>query len=77
MTKATKICPIILLPAFPTPERADPGMTMREFYAGLALSGILANPEPWGYMTVTTAVEMSVSHADALLEELAKWEPSE
>lgn len=39
-------------PAFPDPARAgghcmETGMTLRDWFAGQALAGIMANPEAW------------------------------
>ena len=46
------------------------GMNLREYYAGLALQGILANEQAF---TPSSAAE-AVRYADALLEELSKTE---
>ena len=48
---------------------ASPGMTLREFYAGLAMMGHLAN-DPCD--TLGDICRWSVNHADALLAELEK-----
>lgn len=68
--------------AFPwvSSERGEmcPGMTMREYYAGLAMQGILADHEVFCGMEQSyedfaqTIAGESVQLADALLAELAK-----
>lgn len=75
--------------AFPVPSEhggvvpGSEGLTKREFFAALALQGLLANPfiaercsktgasaqDPY---FATNAAESAVAHADALLEDLAK-----
>jgi hypothetical protein len=71
-------------PAFPCVSITDReslyqgGMTMREYFAGLAMQGILANEKAY---TVLSGIPMpnenlvarfSVQYADALLTELSK-----
>jgi len=34
-------------PAFPIPDEGWPGMTLRDWFAGQALAGMLANPDSW------------------------------
>lgn len=55
---------------------SEGGLTKREYFAGLAMQGILANPSPqcvtWDEEKVAFA---SAQHADALLAELAKEQP--
>ena len=46
------------------------GMTLREYYAGQAMLGILANPE--GIVGATSTAQFSVIQADALIDELEK-----
>jgi hypothetical protein len=48
-------------------------MTLREYYAGLAMQGLLANA-PRSLPSGQTAA-VAVDHADALLAELAKGKP--
>lgn len=63
----------------------QPGLTLRQHFAGLALQGIMANPERWKQIASDYAVgkksyeqcsaanaAKAVSVADALLAELAK-----
>ena len=64
--------------AFPDPapsEDGHPGMTLREWYAGMALAVLVAVPgswpEDWKQNFTKTAVEL----ADALIAELAKEKP--
>lgn len=57
-------------PAFPfeAPKKIYGGLTIREHFAGLALQGILANPERVG--SFSEAAEAAVLFADALIDEL-------
>jgi hypothetical protein len=66
-------------PAFPTQysNEADgstvmpsEGMTLREYYAGLAMQGLLAR-HPFGGHTESISID-AVTLADALIAELAK-----
>lgn len=68
-------------PAFPCPAAGDPGrdqnwsaaqpgMTLRQYFAGQALAGFLANADMVG--VPTRMAEACVIYADALVEELAK-----
>jgi hypothetical protein len=51
-------------PAFPRPMvAAAPGMTLRDWFAGQALAGMLANPDSW---TGAGGV-MAYRYADAML----------
>lgn len=52
-------------PAFPTTLR--PGLTKREWFAGQALAGMLANSELTG--DASEYVEWSYEYADAMLAE--------
>jgi len=45
------------------------GLTKREYFAGQALAGLLANP---AYVDYTTLAQSAVEDADALLAELDK-----
>lgn len=60
--------------AFPSDRSNDtPGMSYREWLAGVALQGILANPrEDFARLTSVGAAGMAVEYADALVAELAK-----
>jgi hypothetical protein len=54
------------------PEMASwPGMTLREWFAGHALAGLLANPSI-GYLSQEQIASDAVLFADALLEQLTK-----
>jgi len=65
--------------AFPADARTmtDGGMTLREYYAGLAMQGLLANAN--GAMTEGSTrtfspngiSDLALKHADALLEKLS------
>jgi hypothetical protein len=65
--------------AFPADARTmtDGGMTLREYYAGLAMQGLLANAN--GAMTEGSSrtfspdgiSDLAIKHADALLEKLS------
>ena len=48
----------------------DGGMTLRQYYAGLAMQGILAHPE--GFTTPEGYAKDAVAQADALIAELDK-----
>jgi hypothetical protein len=62
-------------PAFPTNESSElnltPGMTLREYYAGLAMQGLLMRDS----FRPADAARMAVAHADALIAELAQEKP--
>ncbi len=67
--------------AFPQPTSpVQTGMTLRQYYAGLAMQGLLADPEdvpdtewPKGAKSCAQAVAMlAVEQADALLAELER-----
>lgn len=45
----------------------EPGLTKREYFAALAMQGLLSNPVVMGNLA-----EMAVEHADALINELNK-----
>lgn len=71
-------------PAFPNPQRGVPGLTAREYFAGLAMQGHLAGLDfdsackfnamcaKHGFSSEEGIAKASVSYADALLAELAK-----
>jgi hypothetical protein len=48
------------------------GMTLREYYAGLAMQGLLARSDPTPYSLIA---QWAVQDADALLAALAKVRP--
>lgn len=48
-----------------------PGMTLRQYYAGQAMTGLLATRDADNWSAVGMA-QMAVEYADALCEELAK-----
>lgn len=64
----------ILKPQNPNFEYCDPGMTLRDWFAGQALAGILANPNihkeanALGVPCVNIAVPAAYVAADAMLE---------
>lgn len=45
------------------------GLTKREYFAGLAMSGLLANPNPG---SIETNAKLAIMSADALITELNK-----
>lgn len=47
------------------------GLTMREYFAGLAMQGILASDNQ-ATITQKICVKLAVEHADALINELGK-----
>lgn len=68
--------------AFPTGAEGDPGLTKREYFAAMAMQGMLSSPS---YLSAATKVaiedsitaveslsQAAVQHADGLLIELAK-----
>ena len=57
-------------PAFPTLGTVDRGQTLREYYAGLVMQGLNANPEI-GYDAEETAA-IAVEYADALIRRLSE-----
>lgn len=63
-------------PAFPVvadfgkdERQCSEGLTKREYFAAMALSGWLADPNR---MTAEEAISLSIAAADKLLEELSK-----
>lgn len=59
--------------AFPTSNECYGGLTKREYFAGLAMQGLLANSaEDELQRGVGRIAHISVEHADALLAELDK-----
>lgn len=60
-------------PAFPTQDNKFyyGGLTKREYFAGLAMQGLLSHVGTASWSAEKTAIE-SLSHADALLKELEK-----
>ena len=46
------------------------GLNKREYFAGLAMQGMLANPETYG--DIEMFMQVAVKNADALLKELEK-----
>ena len=57
--------------AFPIPGQRMEGLTKREYFAGLALQGILANSEH-GHVSLEYHIEYAVKAADELITELNK-----
>ncbi len=53
-------------PAFPTPS-GRPGMTLRDYFAGEALNGLLAS-DPHGNLSLEVAADLSFKAADRMLE---------
>lgn len=62
-------------PAFPSPDAAQwdignrgfyPGMSYRQWLAGMAMQGLLANPEAFEW-TATRTIEIAMHHADAMI----------
>lgn len=62
--------------AFPTQETSqyigDPGMSLREYYAGAAMQGLLSACDATGEFSPEDIASLSRRMADALLEELKK-----
>lgn len=71
----------------PCPYGDGYGITLREYYAGLAMQGLLANPaviapdsqQGWNYVncTMDTLSIVAANQADALLAALDKDKPRE
>jgi hypothetical protein len=63
-------------PAFPAPgtmyQGATPGMTLRQYYAGVALQGLLAQDPASLDRVRLTPTQRAVAFADDLLAELNK-----
>lgn len=63
-------------PAFPVAENGyhegQGGMSLRQYYAGLAMQGLLAYPDAVGDGTSEDLAKSAVNAADALLKELEK-----
>lgn len=61
--------------AFPVPNDAnvngDPGMTLRDWFAGQAMQGICAHVDSWG-LSVPGIADQAYEIADAMLAERAK-----
>lgn len=59
------------------PEQWPTGLTKREYFAGLAMQGLLSrsNPDGMTVQEIAAAVEDSVKIADFLLYELSKTQP--
>lgn len=66
------------LPAFPAQEMCEAntsiewGLSKREYFAAMAMQGILSTQENGNGITEAKIAEWSVQNADALLAELAK-----
>lgn len=58
-------------PAFPLPEGKCNGLSKREYFAALAMQGILANPSN-DHMKRSIFPEAAVAFADLLIAELNK-----
>jgi len=54
-------------PAFPAEYAKEPGMTLRQHYAGLAMQGICASG-PGMYMTDQIIAEQAFKRADAMIK---------
>ena len=60
-------------PAFPGPGDRGMGVTLRDYFAGQALAGLLAShSEACDWMPASQAAEMSTEYADAMLAERDK-----
>lgn len=61
--------------AFPVvlPDYVAGGLTKREYFAAIAMQGILANPECMG-LTDSETAKCAIGNADALIQELSKEE---
>lgn len=50
-------------------ENTLPGLTKREYFAGLAMQGMLANKDASDFDALTTA-QIAINYAETLLDEL-------
>ena len=57
-------------PAFPCPEYGDTGMSLRDYFAGQAMAGQLADPD--GEIDPKLIARWSYAYADAMLAEREK-----
>lgn len=68
--------PIVMHPGSPD-QYSWPGLTKREYFAAMALQGLLANPDyncpsrPKDIVTTTGTAKAALHYADALLKELS------
>ena len=56
--------------AFPIPYDASPGMTMRQWYAGMALQGIMANTHFMAHLLISNGMKgdaIAIAAAQAFL----------
>ena len=57
---------------FQANDKQNPGMTMRDYFAGQALAGLMANPKLFERHGSEWFVKGAYTLADAMLEEAAK-----
>ena len=57
---------------YSSPSMEGIGLTKREYFAGLVMQGLLANPNRLKAFTIGQVAEQAVTFADALLAELDK-----
>ena len=50
----------------------DPGMTLRAYFAGEAMAGMVSNPAPVGEMDAEKVARIAVALADAMIAELER-----
>jgi hypothetical protein len=62
-------------PAFPLPDAGERGMTLRDWFAGQALAGLLAGVGAAGVGVHLTNVELAYTYADAMLKAGASGRP--
>jgi hypothetical protein len=67
--------------AFPlkhSDDKFNPGMTLRDYFAGQIITGVLSNPSLWhDITTLQQSAEFAYEIAEKLLIERQKYEPKD
>lgn len=64
-------------PAFPSESTLQPGMTLRDYFAAHALTGLLATPQMKLVQAPDSVANVAFLIADAMLRERQRREPQE
>jgi hypothetical protein len=59
-------------PAFPTPMVCDAGMALRDWFAGMALQGLLSSMTSTGIIQPKEAAPTAYQYADVMISEREK-----